>query len=287
MRAARRPDFFILGVQKSGTSWLNSALSHHPDVCVPKKEIHFFDNADNYAKGYAWYERFFRGCPDAASVGEATPNYFYARPSERRPGICPALIHDCAPNARFIVLFRDPVERAISAYYHNIQVGRISPAWPLEHAKYQANILTTGYYDEHLGAWLRYFDRDQFLVLFFERHILQRKEHTLRSVYDFLGVDSAFYPPGMDEKKNPRRSHIFMRMRHFYPRVLPYLDYLEYLPTAVTTYLERMAHISVTPEEKQELVRRYAPHVRRLRDEFGLDVPASWLKPLADESIRS
>ena len=74
-----------------------------------------------------------------------------------------------------------------------------------------------------------------------------------------------------------------MRLRHIHPKSLKYLKYFYYLPSFVRDYLEGLAHISVTDEEKEELVRQYAPRNRRLIDEFGLNVPESW--PVAPRSV--
>ena len=244
---------------------------------MPTKEIHFFDRAENYSKGFDWYESFFQECGKSKLVGEATPDYFYTRPEDSRPGLCPPMIHDYVPDAKFIVLFREPVDRAISAYYHHIQKGRISPVWPLKNAMYQANILSMGFYDEHIDNWLEYFDRDRFLFLFFETNVVTNKDETLRSVFDFLDIDSFTPSYDLQKKKNARRSHFFMRMRHIYPKALQYVNYFDHLPTVVRNYIERIAHISVTDKEKRALTRQYASHVQRLQENYDLTLPDSWV----------
>ena len=54
------PSFFIIGVQKGGTSALASYLSEHPQIILPqRKDIYFFNNVLNYEKGLRWYKAHF------------------------------------------------------------------------------------------------------------------------------------------------------------------------------------------------------------------------------------
>jgi hypothetical protein len=112
-----RPVFFIVGVQKAGTTSLFSYLVETAGVVAPlRKEVHFFDL--NYARGSAWYEAHFPSTSTAASrcSGEATPNYiFHPKAIER--------LKTYAPDARVIVCLRDPIERAFSHWRFNVQRG--------------------------------------------------------------------------------------------------------------------------------------------------------------------
>ncbi|MCD6448109.1 MAG: sulfotransferase, partial [Thermoplasmata archaeon] len=53
------PNFIIPGAMKSGTTALRIYLAQHPDIYMVGKEIHFFDDEENYRKGIGWYEKFF------------------------------------------------------------------------------------------------------------------------------------------------------------------------------------------------------------------------------------
>lgn len=109
-RPARRPDFLCLGAQKAGTTTLHDLLRHHPDAFVPDvKETHFFTR--HFDQSLAWYERHFAAARPAQTVGEITPYYLF------HPA-APARIAALLPTARLIVLLRDPVERALSGYFH-------------------------------------------------------------------------------------------------------------------------------------------------------------------------
>ena len=128
------PTFLVIGAQKCGTTWLGKMLCQHPQVCGPaKKELHFFNKPENYQKGLKWYIRQFSTVPCAKATGEFTPNYFWTYDGNKT--MCdqnilediPKLVHDFNPDMKLILLIRNPVNRAISAYYHHIRKGRISP----------------------------------------------------------------------------------------------------------------------------------------------------------------
>ena len=111
----RVPDFLGLGVQKGGTTTLHTLLAAHPQLMLPKKkELHFFTH--RYWRGKRWYGRQFRAATPDQRCGEITPYYIF------HP-LVPERIHRCCPKARLIVLLRDPVERALSQFFHSQRFG--------------------------------------------------------------------------------------------------------------------------------------------------------------------
>jgi hypothetical protein len=107
----RQPDFLIVGAQKAGTSSLESFLSQHPRIaCANKKEVGFFSRDRIYDRGAAWYARQFpRRRGPGVQLFEATPEYlYYPFVAER--------IARFNPRMKVIILLRNPVERAFSAW---------------------------------------------------------------------------------------------------------------------------------------------------------------------------
>jgi hypothetical protein len=108
-----RPTFLIIGTQKGGTVALRKYLARHPNV-VParKKEIGYFDQDTLHRRGEAWYHGHF---PLPHRLGrhgvtfEATPEYLYYPEAAQR-------IFSYDPRVKLIVLLREPVERAFSAW---------------------------------------------------------------------------------------------------------------------------------------------------------------------------
>lgn len=117
------PDFLILGCQKGGTTSLYDLVAAHPRIQPARtKEVHFFSL--HYARGSDWYadqlqkprRSLSRALSGRRLYGEATPYYLF------HPLAAERIRRDC-PRARLIVLLRDPVERALSHYFHSRRLG--------------------------------------------------------------------------------------------------------------------------------------------------------------------
>lgn len=121
-----RPNLFIVGAAKAGTTSLHRILAGHPEVAMSRiKEPHFFaDVAPNPAmphfvppvKDLAAYLDLFPPRPAARFAGEASPSYLYDESA-------PARIKDASPQAKIVVMLRDPVERAYSHYLMDVREG--------------------------------------------------------------------------------------------------------------------------------------------------------------------
>jgi hypothetical protein len=167
------PDFLIIGAQKSGTSSLYRYLAQHPQIraSVPK-EVHFFDGGtpagdDAYARGEAWYRSHFPLVSELApgqKVFEATPIYLL------HP-LAPARIAATVPEARLIAVLRNPVDRALSHYFHNVRQNDLRrnredlpprAAMAAEEARL-ADVLARGDYKDELYRAFTYKARGRYL----------------------------------------------------------------------------------------------------------------------------
>ncbi len=106
----RLPGFIVLGTQKGGTTTLHHLLGQHSDIFLPQqKEVHYFSLHDH--QSLSWYSRNYQEATSHQLCGDITPYYlFHPR--------CPHGIHTALPQAKMIVLLRDPVERTISQFFH-------------------------------------------------------------------------------------------------------------------------------------------------------------------------
>jgi hypothetical protein len=160
------PDFLIIGAPKSSTTSLYTYLTQHPDVYAAiRKEIWFFDR--NYDHGEHWYRGHFvtqhtcarheRHTGRRAITGEASPSYLTSPDA-------PARAASLLPDARYVVLLRNPVDRAISHYHMLARVGR--EAAPIEDALHESSgYIRLGMYAEHLERWFAAVPRERLLVL--------------------------------------------------------------------------------------------------------------------------
>jgi len=184
------PDFTIIGAQKCGTTSLYRYLTQHRCVIAASvKEVRFYNR--NFRKGITWYRSHFptllhkryleqkHGC--SAVTGEATPSYvFYPH--------VPARLRQVVPQARLIVLLRDPVTRAYSHYQHQVREGRESLTFEEAIRKEPERLrgeyekilqdpdyldtdyggfsyLQRGIYVDQLKSWQRFFPVDQMLTI--------------------------------------------------------------------------------------------------------------------------
>ena len=109
-RRLRLPHFLGLGTQKGGTTSLQQLLEQHPGVYLPPcKEVHYF--SQHAEKPARWYAEHYRDARRGQRRGDITPFYLF------HPDV-PARISALLPQARMIVLLRDPVERALSQVFH-------------------------------------------------------------------------------------------------------------------------------------------------------------------------
>lgn len=113
------PSAVIIGAQKSGTTSLFNYLAQHPDVLPPLgKEVHYFDL--HYQRGLNWYRGRFpyaRQLRRGLLTLDASP-YYIVHPQ------VPKRVAELLPEARLIALLRNPVDRALSHYQHEVRAGR-------------------------------------------------------------------------------------------------------------------------------------------------------------------
>lgn len=192
------PDFFIIGIPKSGTTSLAQYLYKHPDILpAQKKELNYFSwikfqGFSNYLKNFP-----LKSEKNHSLTFDATPSYFYFKEAPKR-------IAKFFPEAKFIALLRDPVERAFSDWnFHfdsNFVKGRKNLQdqrdfdQAIEDEFRNPNLfippkgfgyLLKGRYAEHLKNWLRYFSKDQLLLI--ESSMLKSDPaKVLKEVTDFL-----------------------------------------------------------------------------------------------------
>jgi hypothetical protein len=185
--------FFIIGAMKAGTTSLYNYLAGHPELYPsPKKEPSVFRDPADEADLRARFAALFAGRRDERWCFEGSTSYT-KYPSAA--GV-PRRLRSIVPDARFIYLVRDPAERVWSQYLHNLANGR--EARPLERAiREDAQYLDVSRYHQQLVQYLEIFPRERILIQVFEE-MVKDPEATVRTVCEFLGVDSSYQAPTTD-----------------------------------------------------------------------------------------
>ena len=194
-RPARLPDFLIVGAEKAATTWLARGLAEHPAIFLPaEKELFYFSS--RFGRGLDWYAAHFRDASAEQRVGEATPVYLSHQEA-------PARIRETLGDIDLVVSLRHPVDRAYSAYWHNLRQGRIATGTPFDVALESdaSEIRSRGLYGAHLTRYLELFPRDRLHVLLYDR-IQADPARELRVCLELLGVDAGFRPSTLGTRLN-------------------------------------------------------------------------------------
>lgn len=206
------PDFIVIGTQRGGTTSLFNYITRHSEIYPSfPKEVHYYSN--HYHKGIDWYRSHFplartkswaaRRHNRTIMTGEATP-YYLSHPR------APQRASRDLPNLLMIILLRNPIDRAYSHYYHEVNMGvetlsfeeaisREEERLAVELVKLQTDenyqsfnlqhfsYLSRGVYIDQLERWDRFFDREQMLILKSEK-FFEEPLQSLHEVMAFLGV---------------------------------------------------------------------------------------------------
>ncbi len=259
-----KPDYLIVGTKRGGTTSMARWLIDHPHVSplFPSRETrkgtYYFDV--NYSRGEAWYRSHF---PTRASlavksriagrrviVGEATP-YYLAHPH------APIRARRYAPNARIVILVRDPVERAYSHWQERTRNGvetlSFADAIAAEPARidgeWEAMMSDPGYVSynhQHFG------------------YMAQSEYHSFVQTWlDLWPANQVLILRSEDLYQSPATT---------YQQVLDYLHLDPILPS-FRAY-NRHTKVDMDPELREELQIRMAPSIAKLEE--LLDRPMNW-----------
>jgi hypothetical protein len=189
---SRLPDFLIAGAPRCGSTTLYRMLDQHPSVFMARpKEIGFFNG--RHWDDVAWYAEHFSDAGPEMAAGEATPWYLH-------DPVAVDQMEQTLPEARIIVILRDPVSRAYSHYWmaHNRGRAEVSFEDFIESSK----VLDVGCYAKHLDYLTDHFARENVLVVF-QEELKSDPRDLYTIVCKFIGVDGSFVPSALGETVNP------------------------------------------------------------------------------------
>jgi hypothetical protein len=247
----RLPAFIGLGTQKGGTTSLQRLLADHPGVFLPPvKEVQFFSL--HHGRGAEWYGQHYAGASPHQRCGDITPYYLF------HPAV-PERLQQALPQARLVVLLRDPVERALSGLFHSIRLG-LEPL-PPEQALAAEDARLAG-------------AADQLLAGLAEHHSHQVHSYLSRSRYELqLERYEALFPA--EQLLILRSEDFFSDPAPLWRQLLAFLE-LETVPLPAQLPVENAgqgeAH-SVDPALRQWLRRQLEPTYAAMAQRYGLGWP--------------
>jgi hypothetical protein len=196
------PNTFLIGVQKSATTSLYDWIAQHPDVCGPisTKDTPFFIDDKLYSKGFSFLESIYSKYYENQKViinGSAHTIYF--EKALKR-------LSNYNPEAKIILVLRNPVERAISAYNfavkRNLDDKDLLSSIDEEHLRLKSDdvqILSETTYIDHgryfkqISMLRNYFKEENTLILFY-KDVKHNPEQVIKETYSFLNLDPQFNP---------------------------------------------------------------------------------------------
>ena len=220
------PNVIIIGAMKSGTTSLYRYLEMHPEISMSKiKELDFFIVEKNFSKGLEWYESNFGR--DRKICGEASPNY------SKHPTFAgvPKRMHSVVPDAKLIYVLRDPIDRIISHYLHNVFTGRVTTdiSAVLSNDLDNNHYVACSKYYMQLEQYLDYYPQENILVITAEGLRDHRRE-TLQSVFAFLGLGGTYNSPKYSRvfhessrRKLQSRVHQYVSQKRIVNKIKPFI----------------------------------------------------------------
>jgi len=189
-------DFLCIGAQKSGTTLLYEHLKKVDEIFLPQeKELHFFDNDQYYQRGLGSYLDNFKSAQVYQLKGEITPSYLFFDK-------VPMRIKQCIRkrDIKFIVLLRNPVDRAYSQYNmayltqehekFNFEQALIYESFRLkDHLDFiNYTYIQRGFYSKQILNYFKYFKKEQFKFVLYENFVKDQSRY-IKEIFNFLNID--------------------------------------------------------------------------------------------------
>jgi hypothetical protein len=291
------PNFLIIGAPRSGTTTIYESLQQHPQIFLsPMKEPMFFileGEKERFSgpqnpigpRDLDAYRSLFDGATREKAVGEASTLYLFSPKA-------PIRIKEYLPEAKFIAILRNPVDRAYSHFMLNRMAGtepiadfeeaidaeedRIRQGW-----FYFWSYRGVGYYGQQIERYFSHFDHRQFKFFLLEDLIANPAE-LFTGILRFLCVDEAFRIRP-HEKYNPsgvprnRIIHDFLRKPNFIKNQLKQILPEKTQYNLLTKFMNRnLAKPPLRAEVRRRILAIYWEDILKTQDLIHRDL-SSWL----------
>ncbi|MFN5324564.1 MAG: sulfotransferase domain-containing protein [Bacteroidota bacterium] len=282
-----RIDIAIIGVQKAATTSLHRYMGMHPDVLTHQQlEYSFFVMDEEYCEGYeATFSKYFKVSSDGHKVLIKNVGIIYWEDALKR-------LYEHNPQVRMIILLRNPVDRAYSAYQYARLMGfEKSPTFEIALEKDLSQIEDKiirgtvdykgrGRYAEQLEAVYSLFPKEQVKVIL-QDDLQSDPEKVLKDCFGFAGLDPGFVPDFKRKFNESGRARFPIVMRWMKRTRLLRRQISKVLPFGLGTRLRkgleqinRVDHKSepMLDETRKKLLDYYLPYNKRLQDLIQRDL---------------
>jgi len=225
--------FIIVGAAKSGTTSLFHYLSEHPEIFMTTpKEVNFFSKDEiknqnlfydsHITENISDYENLFRNHTNEKAIGEGSVSYlFYSK--------TPYKIQELIPNAKILILLREPISRGFSHYLMDYKLGLVNNNYKdIVYKKsthknmklYYQQYVELGLYYSQVKRYLDIFGKEQ-VKIFLQEDLYNNTDYVIKDIFNFLNVDTSFMP-NVDKTHNvfssPKNKSIHKIYSNYYLR---------------------------------------------------------------------
>src|SRR5581483_2495692 len=189
MSSMRRPNLFILGAPRCGTTAMFTFLGEHPEIHPSRIKEPYFFSRERSARQAGEYLALFSGATTERWLLEASPHYIHTPQAPQR-------IREFSPAARAIVMIRDPVEQIRSLHDQRVleHLQRSDDlGTELASGEARETYLPSVRSGENLARVLAVFPREDVHVIVFDDFRADNAA-AYRRALEFLGVESSFMP---------------------------------------------------------------------------------------------
>ena len=307
-----RPDTFVVGAPKAGTTSLHEYLRGHPDITMStyKEPGYFAPDVTGtrprqryvYGRDEAAYLDLFNGARNGQRVGESSTNYLMSHEA-------PRLIHEFAPGARIVIMVRNPVDLVYSLHGERLANGpetipdfdeaiaadddrRAGKRLPNGLSGYGVAYRDNALLGEQVERWFGEFGTDEVHVMVHNDFVADTPAAFSR-LLQFLGVDASYRPDSFDVL-NPshaaRRGPVAAVMRGSAARwvarsAMPALLGEERTRSVGRRFGRRrftdeeVTRQPMSPQTRAQLTEEFRPDVERLGRALDRDLASEWLVP--------
>ncbi len=287
----RKPDFFIVGAPKCGTTSMARYLRQHPDVFMAYGEPRFFGSDTSRDKKLTEeeYLDLFSKARDEKMVGEKSPSYLRSKKAASE-------IKKFCPHAKIIIQIRNPVDWAYSLHGHFLRSGwedivDFEKALEAEEDRRKGlripkrtvdfpKLLSYSEisYTKQIKRYVNSFGWKQIHIVLFD-DLVKDTLNTYRDVLRFLEVDDQFTPDlKVYNSGNPRRSMLLHKfMKNFWVKkigrtLLPYTTRRIIGQTLFRWNTSKKPKPPMDRHVRKRLQRQFEPEVKRLSKLLGRDL---------------
>ena len=268
------PSFLILGGSRSGNTSLFAYLTEHPNIMPGSlKAFFFFQNITNNTTSF--YRSQFPIKRKNLITCDSTSSYFV------HP-LIPARVHKLLPSAKLIVILRNPVERAYSEFHYTvalgleltenfedvikselkrIEIGNKKPELKIENTNYKHftfSHLRDGLYAQHLERWLKFFSKEQLLVLH-TKDLYTNLDQTLAETFEFLNLPKYQIENRIEKNKIDKIRPLSGHERNIYKNI----------DSKTRTLFNVQNYPEMKPETRKFLQDFFRPHNEKLFKMIG------------------